>query len=443
MYDNEDGVMPEKRTRFLKNKVGNAVQIFTDKQDRLFIASPLFLILMIIALCGMFAACGGEPDAPSSVSSIRSASSSSRSSSSRSSVSSAGSVVSVGSSAASSSGPLALGGDITITPAAAQIGGSLTAVYSGNETVSYQWSRDGAALAGKTAATITADAAGNYTVTVSASGYTGKTSAAVAVTGELFYQPLGYTQYTYNAGVKIKTGEASYTSFNYNSKNNYSCLIAQTGYGRSVTSNGITIYENMDKISSILECEYQRLDSFAKYNCYKFTSFNADGTKYYEQILDLEYHYYPNTDILYSGSQNGSIEYFSGANAGQITKSTNDWTYTITILEQSNAISVYKSEVSASYYIIYSYYPDGSYTYEYYNNGLMAGRIVYLNIFIDEKFPFSQYATESFDSNNIRTSYTQTTTEKYGNNLTVITATYNNSGVITGSNEYYYELRVK
>jgi len=74
-----------------------------------------------------------------------------------------------------------LSGNITINPLTATVGAVLTAVYSGTETVSYQWNKDGTALNGKTATTLTADTAGSYTVTVNAEGYKSKTSAAVDV----------------------------------------------------------------------------------------------------------------------------------------------------------------------------------------------------------------------------------------------------------------------
>jgi hypothetical protein len=71
-------------------------------------------------------------------------------------------------------------GGVDVTAAAT--GDTLTAVYSGTETVSYQWNKDGNAVSGATAETYTPAEAGSYTVTVSAAGFTGKTSAAVNVT---------------------------------------------------------------------------------------------------------------------------------------------------------------------------------------------------------------------------------------------------------------------
>jgi hypothetical protein len=100
-----------------------------------------------------------------------------------------------------------LSGDITISPATATIGGVLTANYSGSETVSYQWNKDGSVLDGKTALTLTADTAGSYTVTVSASGYNSKTSEAVVVIADENNKVYG----TLPNGVKIYKGDSSIT----------------------------------------------------------------------------------------------------------------------------------------------------------------------------------------------------------------------------------------
>ena len=77
-----------------------------------------------------------------------------------------------------------LSGNVTISPVGPVAAGTeLTANYSGSESVSYQWNKDGKAISGATSKTYKPTAAGSYTVTVSASGYNGKTSAAVTVTG--------------------------------------------------------------------------------------------------------------------------------------------------------------------------------------------------------------------------------------------------------------------
>jgi hypothetical protein len=75
-----------------------------------------------------------------------------------------------------------LPGNITISPASGVTTGTvLTATYSGSETVSYQWKKDGGNV-GTNSKTYTPAQAGSYTVTVSAAGYNSKTSAAVSVT---------------------------------------------------------------------------------------------------------------------------------------------------------------------------------------------------------------------------------------------------------------------
>lgn len=79
-----------------------------------------------------------------------------------------------------------LPGDIEISPAtgAAFIDTTLTAAYSGDETVTYQWNKDGTAIDGATEETYKPTAKGSYTVTVSAEGFAPKTSAAVVIPGE-------------------------------------------------------------------------------------------------------------------------------------------------------------------------------------------------------------------------------------------------------------------
>jgi len=67
-------------------------------------------------------------------------------------------------------------------------GSELTADYSGGESVSFQWKKDGANVAaakGGTAKIITLGEPGKYTVTASAKGYKSKTSASVTVKGDV------------------------------------------------------------------------------------------------------------------------------------------------------------------------------------------------------------------------------------------------------------------
>ena len=74
---------------------------------------------------------------------------------------------------------LDLSGTISIT-GTLTVGQELTANYTGTETVAYQWKR-GSANVGTNSNKYTPDQAGSYTITVSASGYNSKTSAAVTV----------------------------------------------------------------------------------------------------------------------------------------------------------------------------------------------------------------------------------------------------------------------
>jgi len=77
-----------------------------------------------------------------------------------------------------------LEGDITISPAGpVSTGTLLTASYTGDESVTYQWYwADGAAIDGETSATFTPYWAGVYTITVSAIGHNPK-SATITITG--------------------------------------------------------------------------------------------------------------------------------------------------------------------------------------------------------------------------------------------------------------------
>ena len=76
----------------------------------------------------------------------------------------------------------ALSGSISISPdTGVTTGATLTANYTGDEAVSYQW-KIGKTNVGTNQNTHVADQAGNYTVTVSAEGYKSKTSAQVSVT---------------------------------------------------------------------------------------------------------------------------------------------------------------------------------------------------------------------------------------------------------------------
>jgi len=75
-----------------------------------------------------------------------------------------------------------LSGNITISPnGMVSPGRQLIASYSGSETVSYQWEKDGA-IVGTNSNEFYASMVGNYTVTVTADGYNSKTSSVVTIT---------------------------------------------------------------------------------------------------------------------------------------------------------------------------------------------------------------------------------------------------------------------
>ena len=73
-------------------------------------------------------------------------------------------------------------GNISISPSGkASVNTELTANFTGDETVTYQWNKNNAKIEGATNQKYTPTTAGNYTVTISASGYESKTSAPVSV----------------------------------------------------------------------------------------------------------------------------------------------------------------------------------------------------------------------------------------------------------------------
>ena len=82
---------------------------------------------------------------------------------------------------------LALSGTVSISPDSAGTGALLTAAYTGEEAVAYQWKRDGISI-GANSNLFTADTAGTYTVTVSKFGYNPITSNAASI-----YRPNGGT----------------------------------------------------------------------------------------------------------------------------------------------------------------------------------------------------------------------------------------------------------
>ena len=115
-------------------------------------------------------------------------------------------------------GALELAGTVTISAEGNSftINTELTATYTGNETVTYQWNKDSAAVSGATSAKFTPTTEGSYTVTVSAAGYNPKTSAAVTVTtsggGVVSVIPIANAEIEITAPVKGSAPETTATT---------------------------------------------------------------------------------------------------------------------------------------------------------------------------------------------------------------------------------------
>jgi formylglycine-generating enzyme required for sulfatase activity len=148
-----------------------------------------------------------------------------------------------------------LSGNITITPAGpVTTGTQLTAHYNGTESASfsYQWRRDNSNAG--TGTTFTPTTAGSYTVTVSAPGYTPKTSDPVTVTAPKTLSSIsltGPTKTTYNSGetlnldglvVTARYSDNTTATVNYTSTTPASgtALTATTSVQVSYTEGGVT-----------------------------------------------------------------------------------------------------------------------------------------------------------------------------------------------------------
>ena len=161
-----------------------------------------------------------------------------------------------------------LSGNISITAegtfvAIAETGTELTAVYTGEETVSLQWYRDGIVIDGETFDTYTPTETGDFTVTVSADGFNSKTSAVVSVIdpsldyleGEITISPdtnitvgmkltANYSgsetvSYQWRKGVATVEGAVS-SIYKPNEAGSYSVSVSTGGYNRK-TSAAVTV----------------------------------------------------------------------------------------------------------------------------------------------------------------------------------------------------------
>jgi len=152
-----------------------------------------------------------------------------------------------------------LSGTITISPdTGVIIGTELTATYNGNETVSYQWKKDGVNV-GINSNKYTPTEAGSYAVTVNVTGYNPKTSNSVTVTSPALtgtvsiigiaqvdqtltantYLLGGSGDITYlwkRGGTVIGTNDSSYTVQTVDVGSTITVTVTRSGYSGSVTS---------------------------------------------------------------------------------------------------------------------------------------------------------------------------------------------------------------
>ncbi|MCL1932109.1 MAG: leucine-rich repeat protein [Treponema sp.] len=156
--------------------------------------------------------------------------------------------------AAPANGDPALSGTINISPnTGVTINTELTATYSGTETVSYQWYKDGTKITGATSGTFTPTEAGSYTVTVSAAGYQSKTGAVVDVTDPSLSTLTGTITISPNSGVV--TGTELTATYSGSETVNYRW-----------EKNGGTVGTNSNKFTPIEAGSYTVTVSAAGYN---------------------------------------------------------------------------------------------------------------------------------------------------------------------------------
>ena len=122
-------------------------------------------------------------------------------------------------------GEIDLSGNITIN----QTGTRLNASYSGNETVTYQWKRNGINI-GANSRYFTPDTAGYYTVTVSSLGYNSKTSSVAVFSRQNGGVPIITSNYSADPSARVFNGRlylypsrdlSPVTGFDYSKKDRY------------------------------------------------------------------------------------------------------------------------------------------------------------------------------------------------------------------------------
>jgi hypothetical protein len=205
---------------------------------------------------------------------------------------------------------LSLTGDITISPdSGVEPGMELTANYSGNESVTYQWKRGDTNVG--TNAKYTPTTAGSYTVTVSAAGYQSKTSAAVTVTGETIFtsiyefrrwlnaQPANTadTAYTVKLNVNDLGGTADTAgSLGKALKDNDTKYVNLDLSGSTITSIGNYAFSGCIGLTSvIIGNSVTSIGEVAFYRCTSLTSITIP-----DSVTSIEYSAFSGCDSLAS-----------------------------------------------------------------------------------------------------------------------------------------------
>ncbi|GHS89863.1 hypothetical protein FACS189487_10890 [Campylobacterota bacterium] len=154
-----------------------------------------------------------------------------------------------------------LPGNITISPSSSVTTFTqLTATYTGTESVTYQWNKNGEAISTDgTDQTYTPIEAGSYTVTVSAEGYQSKTSAAVSValstlTGTISIAP---NSGTINTGTQLLLTYSGPETVSYQWYMNGTPIAAEFGGNLK----DLTAYEQADYTVTLSVAGYQSMTS--------------------------------------------------------------------------------------------------------------------------------------------------------------------------------------